>query len=84
MARKLSLAILVFLFLFSSFGTAGFFQNPSSTSTLPLYRDGYLLVRFYETGTTSSAAAIRSAVVQKAGRGTGVRMYSELVPGLAL
>ncbi len=84
MARKLSLAILVFLFLFSSFGTAGFFQNPSSTSTLPLYRDGYLLVRFYETGTTSSAAAIRSAVVQKAGGGTIVRMYSELVPGLAL
>ncbi|MEJ5258791.1 MAG: S8 family serine peptidase [Anaerohalosphaeraceae bacterium] len=83
MARKVSWAVLV-LFVLSSLGIAGFFQNPSNPSHLPLYRDGYLLVRFYETGTSSTAAAIRTAVVQQAGGGTIVRMMGDLVPGLAL
>jgi subtilisin family serine protease len=84
MARKIFFVIILILSIFSSFSTAVSFQNPSSSSTQPLYRDGYLLVRFYETGTTASAAAIRTAVVQQAGGGTIVRMYNNLVPGLAL
>ncbi len=47
------------------------------------YREGYLLVKFTDTGTTAASNAARQAVVNAAGGGTIQRMYT-LVPGLGL
>lgn len=52
-------------------------------ATTPEYRDGYLLVRFAETGLSSTANTTRQAVVNAAGGGTIEKMYT-IVPGLAL
>ena len=82
MARKLTTGIIGFILL-SSFCAAGFFQNPSDSQTVPLYRDGYLLVRFYETAASSTGSAVRASVIQQAGGGSIVKMY-DIVPGLAL
>ena len=47
------------------------------------YREGYLLVRFSQTGTSPAANAARQAVVDAAGGGTIEKMYP-IVPGLGL
>ncbi len=47
------------------------------------YREGYLLVKFAETGMTAEANVNRQAVLNAAGGGTIEKMYP-LVPGLAL
>lgn len=47
------------------------------------YRDGFLLVRFADSGTGAASVQARNNVVQAAGGGSIVRMYS-LVPGLGL
>jgi subtilisin family serine protease len=83
MALKVFLRM-VLVILLSSFCTAAFFQDsPVYQSPPGKYREGYLLVRFLETGTTSSAVAARAAVIQAAGGGNIEKMYP-LVPGLAL
>ncbi len=74
----------VLIILLSSFCTAAFFKDsPVYQSPPGNYREGYILVRFYETGTTANAIAARTAVVQAAGGGTIEKMYP-MVPGLAL
>ena len=61
----------VLIILLSSFCTAAFFKDsPVYQSPPGNYREGYILVRFYETGTTANAIAARTAVVQAAGGGT--------------
>lgn len=47
------------------------------------YRDGYLLVKFSTTGTSSVSQSTRQAVVTAAGGGTIEKMYP-VVPGLGL
>lgn len=71
--RHTFLAGLVVFFVFAGLGF----------SADPEYRDGYLLVRFTETGFSASANTTRQAVLTAAGGGTIEKMYT-LVPGLGL
>ncbi len=71
------------LFLFAGVVTAGFTTTAPSTSTSTEYKEGYLLVRFTEQGTTAAANSTRQAVLNAVGGGSIVKMYSS-IPGLAL
>ncbi len=82
MFKKLFVGLFVFVLLLGSvsvMAAGGGFTTGGS----PEYREGYLLVRFTEEGTTASAQANRLAVLQSAGGGTIARSYT-LVPGLTL
>jgi predicted outer membrane repeat protein len=48
------------------------------------YREGYLLVKFKQTGTNSTAQAQRQALVTAAGGECVQQMYTSLVPGLGV
>ena len=52
-------------------------------ATTPEYRDGYLLVRFNETGVSATSNTTRQAVINAAGGGTIEKMFTT-VPGLGL
>ena len=83
MARKVIIGTVI-VSLFSALLIGGFFQNsPGYQSPPGEYREGYLLVRFLETGTDPSAVAVRNSIMQTAGGGTIEKLYT-LVPGLAL
>ena len=82
MARKAIIGMILVV-LFSALGIAGFYQTPPDTPTSPHYREGYLLVRFAETGVGATADALRAQILQSAGGGTIQKMYTS-IPGLAL